>query len=52
MTAARGGPRRRQRGEIEVLKSGALRVKVYAGEDPLTGRRHFLRETIPAAWRY
>jgi integrase/DNA-binding transcriptional regulator YhcF (GntR family) len=48
MTAARGGPRRRQRGEIEVLKSGALRVKVYAGEDPLTGRRHFLRETIPA----
>src|SRR6185437_14823656 len=47
VTAARGGPRQRQRGEIEVLKSGALRVKVYAGEDPLTGRRHFLRETIP-----
>jgi integrase/DNA-binding transcriptional regulator YhcF (GntR family) len=47
MTTARGGPRQRQRGEIEVLKSGALRVKVYAGEDPLTGRRHFLRETIP-----
>jgi site-specific recombinase XerD/DNA-binding transcriptional regulator YhcF (GntR family) len=48
MTEARGGPRRRKRGEIEVLPNGALRVKVYAGEDPLTGRRHFLRETIPA----
>ncbi|MGH3844850.1 MAG: tyrosine-type recombinase/integrase [Pseudonocardiaceae bacterium] len=48
MTEARGGPRVRQRGEIEMLRSGALRVKVYAGEDPLTGRRHFLRETIPA----
>lgn len=31
-----------------MLPSGALRVKVYAGDDPLTGRRHFLRETIPA----
>ncbi|HEX4100305.1 MAG TPA: site-specific integrase, partial [Pseudonocardiaceae bacterium] len=48
MTEARGGRRRRQRGEVEVLRSGALRVKVYAGEDPLTGRRYFLRETIPA----
>ncbi len=48
VTEARGGRRRRQRGEVEVLRSGALRVKVYAGEDPLTGRRHFLRETIPA----
>ncbi|MEO7193577.1 MAG: hypothetical protein ABIZ05_01950 [Pseudonocardiaceae bacterium] len=48
MTEVRGGRRRRQRGEVEELPSGALRVKVYAGEDPLTGRRHFLRETIPA----
>lgn len=49
MTEARGGRRLRQRGEVEELPSGALRVKVYAGEDPLTGRRHFLRETIPAS---
>ncbi|MGH3812640.1 MAG: integrase, partial [Pseudonocardiaceae bacterium] len=46
MTEARGGRRLRQRGEVEELPSGALRVKVYAGEDPLTGRRHYLRETI------
>lgn len=39
--------RKRPRGEVEKLPSGALRVKVYAGEDPLTGRRHFLRETVP-----
>ena len=26
----------------------ALRVSVYAGIDPLTGRRHYLRESIPA----
>jgi integrase/DNA-binding FadR family transcriptional regulator len=38
----------RQAGEIEVLPSGALRVKVYAGVDPVTKRRHYLRETIPA----
>ncbi|TVT60129.1 tyrosine-type recombinase/integrase [Amycolatopsis rhizosphaerae] len=37
----------RQRGEIEQLASGALRVKLYAGVDPLSGRRHYLRETIP-----
>ncbi len=48
MTEARGGRRLRQRGEVEELPSGALRVKVYAGEDPLTGRRHYLRETIAA----
>lgn len=39
--------RKRSRGEVEKLPSGALRVKVYAGEDALTGRRHFLRETVP-----
>ena len=38
---------RRQRGSIEELPSGALRVSVYAGIDPLTGGRHYLRETIP-----
>jgi integrase len=39
---------RRQRGSIEELPSGALRVSVYARTDPLTGRRHYLRESIPA----
>ncbi|MGH3366220.1 MAG: site-specific integrase, partial [Nocardioidaceae bacterium] len=48
MTEARSGRRLRARGEVEELPSGALRVKVYAGEDPLTGRRHYLRETIAA----
>jgi integrase len=42
---------RRQRGRIEELPSGALRVSVYAGTDPLTGQRHYLRETIPVSPR-
>jgi integrase len=45
--------RARQRGNIEELASGALRVRVYAGLDPVTKREHYLRETIPAgpdAW--
>jgi hypothetical protein len=41
------GPRRRQRGAIDTLPSGALRVRVYAGIDPLTRRRHDLIEVIP-----
>ncbi|GGL18162.1 hypothetical protein GCM10012284_60940 [Mangrovihabitans endophyticus] len=41
-------PRKRQRGSIDALPSGALRVRVYGGTDPLTGRRHDLVETIPA----
>lgn len=44
MTAAQ----KRSRGEVERLASGALRVKVYAGADPLSGKRHYLRETVPA----
>ncbi|MDT7701012.1 MAG: integrase, partial [Pseudonocardiales bacterium] len=39
--------RKRQRGSIEELPSGALRVSVYAGIDPVTGRRHYLKETVP-----
>lgn len=39
---------RRRRGEIATLPSGSLRVKVYGGIDPLSGRRHYLTETIPA----
>jgi integrase len=45
-TSPRG--RKRARGSVEELPSGALRVSVYAGIDPLTKRRHYLRETIPA----
>jgi integrase/DNA-binding transcriptional regulator YhcF (GntR family) len=40
---------RRQRGSVEELPSGGLRVSVYAGIDPLTGQRHYLRESIPAS---
>jgi hypothetical protein len=39
--------RKRLRGGIEELPSGALRVSVYAGRDPISGRRLDLRETIP-----
>ncbi len=39
--------RKRRRGSIETLRSGALRVRVYAGIDPVTKARHYLRETVP-----
>lgn len=38
----------RPRGSIDQLPSGAWRVRVHAGTDPLTKRRHTLVETIPA----
>jgi integrase len=41
------GRRKRQRGTIGELASGALRVRVYAGTDPVTKRRHDLVEVIP-----
>jgi integrase/DNA-binding transcriptional regulator YhcF (GntR family) len=53
MGTARKGPKGRQRGQIEQLPSKALRVKVYAGIDPLSGRRNYLTETVqpgPKAW--
>jgi integrase len=40
--------RRRARGSISRLPSGALRVRVYAGADPITGRRGYLSETVAA----
>jgi integrase len=40
--------RNRARGRIEELPSGSLRVSVYAGRDPLTKRRTYLKETIRA----
>ncbi len=46
-------PRKREQGSIDELPSGALRVRVYAGMDPITKRRHDLVEVVPAgpkAW--
>ncbi|WP_338605159.1 tyrosine-type recombinase/integrase [Saccharopolyspora sp. SCSIO 74807] len=51
MSAAR--PNSRPKGNIEE-RGGALRVRLYAGTDPVTGRQSYLRATIPgtnkAAW--
>ncbi len=47
MAGAKRG-RRRSRGSIERQPNGALKVSVYAGYDPITGKRHYLRETVPA----
>lgn len=33
------------RGHIERLKSGTYRVVVYAGKDPITGRKTYIKET-------
>jgi integrase len=43
--------RKRVKGSIEQLPSGSLRVSVYAGIDPLTKHRHYLRELVPAGPR-
>src|SRR5215217_113753 len=40
-------PPRRIRGEIETLPSKALRVRVYAGIDPVSHKRHYLTIVIP-----
>ncbi len=40
--------RGRQRGTIGWLPSGSARVKVYAGIDQVTGKKLWLRETVPA----
>lgn len=50
----RGVGNARARGNIETLRSGAQRVRVYAGVDPVTKKRHSLVEVVPAgpkAWR-
>ena len=47
MTRARGTAAGRARGSIDELPSGAFRVRVYAGVDPVTKRRHNLTEIIP-----
>lgn len=46
--AKAGNRRKRPRGSVEKLPSGALRVKVYAGFDPVTKRRHYLTEVVSA----
>jgi integrase len=40
--------KRRVRGGIDTLPSGAIRVRVYAGIDPMTKKPHYLSETVPA----
>lgn len=45
MTRAKAG-RRRQRGTIDELPSGALRVRVYGGQDPVSGKRNTLVEIV------
>jgi integrase len=40
--------RKRSRGSIGVLPSGALRVRVFAGYDPVSKKRNYLVETVPA----
>ncbi|MBB5960360.1 hypothetical protein FHS29_006983 [Saccharothrix tamanrassetensis] len=42
------GATRRERGSIDSLPSGAVRVRVYAGLDVITKRRHYLVEVVPA----
>src|SRR6266536_4244421 len=46
--ATKSKARQRARGEIETLPSGSLRVRVYAGIDPVSKKKHYLVETIPA----
>ncbi|WP_344112357.1 hypothetical protein [Kribbella alba] len=46
--AKANGRKKRERGGIDVLPSGAIRVRVYAGIDPVSKRRHDLIEVIPA----
>lgn len=40
---------RRSRGSIDQLPSGAYRVRVSAGQDPITGERHMLVELADSA---
>ena len=48
VTRSLGTDARRARGSIDELPSGALRVRVYAGLDPVSKRRHYLSEIIDA----
>jgi hypothetical protein len=46
--ARANGRNKRDRGSVDELPSGAFRVRVYAGIDPVSKRRHDLTEIIPA----
>jgi integrase len=49
LPSLRGAMRRtRQRGGIDELRSRALRVRVYTGTDPISKRRMYLTEVVPA----
>jgi hypothetical protein len=41
------GKKKRQPGNDESLPSGSIRVRVYAGIDPVTNTARYLRETVP-----
>ncbi len=41
--------RRRARGTVDELPSGALRVRVQADQDPITDRRHILDDQFQGA---
>jgi len=49
--AASGKPRERRRGNITPLPSGALRVRVEAGQDPVTKKPFYLTEAVPQGRR-
>jgi hypothetical protein len=42
------GKKKRQLGNDEVLPSGSIRVRVYAGTDPVSNTALYLRATVPA----
>ncbi|MGZ3140943.1 tyrosine-type recombinase/integrase [Lentzea chajnantorensis] len=48
MASSKQGRKPRQRGSIDTLPSGNLRVRVYAGTDALTGKENYITAVIPA----
>ena len=52
MAGRPGTGKARAKGNIETLASGALRVRVYAGQDPVTKKRHSLIEVVPPGRRH
>jgi integrase len=49
--AAQSKREKRTRGEIELFPSGWLRVRVYAGIDPVSKKKLYLTDTVPAGPR-
>ena len=48
MAGSKAFRKKRQQGVVDTLASGALRVRVDAGVDPVTKRRHRRTRVIPA----